>query len=394
METGDETFIINDQAWKGIQVMLSELKRLKEKGGGDKAEIDSFRSRLKDEIFNFRDAMDLARLHADHPHAFGSYLHKQLGGVLKVMGDLYGQVPVKDLYVLPDAPAHRPYYYAWQELLDFPDKMHALFGKSLPHAVILPAKFQAIVRYEFCEDFLPIADAFRARGANEQLVTTLMYPFLEIQSESSWLVHRELVSLRRLKAGILKYAALLTKQNIEELLHEVLYRYNVNTLESFQYFRAHLRAAFNGAGTVAAKREVLARYEKNLRQVMMEYNITFAPWLDPLAQRMVAIVEYKYKYLAVQEVESAHVAAATTPAETTGADTLQSSPGHTEPVDWLKSHQVCKMLKIAPSTLQAMRDNGSLPFTKIGNVIYYDPADVRRMLERKTQPRARDQRRS
>ena len=54
---------------------------------------------------------------------------------------------------------------------------------------------------------------------------------------------------------------------------------------------------------------------------------------------------------------------------------------------WLKSHDVQRLLRIAPSTLQTMRDKGILPYTKIGNVIYYDPEDVRKMLDRKTEPR-------
>lgn len=42
-----------------------------------------------------------------------------------------------------------------------------------------------------------------------------------------------------------------------------------------------------------------------------------------------------------------------------------------EPVKkWLKSHEVRKLLGISPGTLQNLRVNGTLPFTKIGGVIY------------------------
>jgi hypothetical protein len=39
---------------------------------------------------------------------------------------------------------------------------------------------------------------------------------------------------------------------------------------------------------------------------------------------------------------------------------------------WLKSYEVRKLLGISPGTLQNLRVNGTLPFTKIGGVIFYD----------------------
>lgn len=48
---------------------------------------------------------------------------------------------------------------------------------------------------------------------------------------------------------------------------------------------------------------------------------------------------------------------------------------------WLKSHEVRKLLTISPGTLQNLRVNGSLSYTKIGGVIYYDYDDIRKMLE-------------
>ena len=47
---------------------------------------------------------------------------------------------------------------------------------------------------------------------------------------------------------------------------------------------------------------------------------------------------------------------------------------------WLKSTEVMKMLKISPGTLQNFRINGTLPFTKIGGIIYYDASDINEML--------------
>jgi len=48
---------------------------------------------------------------------------------------------------------------------------------------------------------------------------------------------------------------------------------------------------------------------------------------------------------------------------------------------WLKSYEVRKLLNISPGTLQNLRINGTLPYTKIGGVIYYDYADIQKMLE-------------
>jgi hypothetical protein len=48
---------------------------------------------------------------------------------------------------------------------------------------------------------------------------------------------------------------------------------------------------------------------------------------------------------------------------------------------WLKSHEVRRLLTISPGTLQHLRVNGTLPFTKIGGVIFYDQGDVQKMLE-------------
>jgi len=48
---------------------------------------------------------------------------------------------------------------------------------------------------------------------------------------------------------------------------------------------------------------------------------------------------------------------------------------------WLKSIQVQRMLKVSPSTLQTLRKNGRLPFTKLGGMYYYDLNDIKKILE-------------
>ncbi|HRE67737.1 MAG TPA: helix-turn-helix domain-containing protein [Cyclobacteriaceae bacterium] len=55
---------------------------------------------------------------------------------------------------------------------------------------------------------------------------------------------------------------------------------------------------------------------------------------------------------------------------------------HPTPVrKWLKSHEVRRLLTISPSKLQSLRDTGTLPFTKIGAVIYYSYDDIENMLQ-------------
>ena len=50
---------------------------------------------------------------------------------------------------------------------------------------------------------------------------------------------------------------------------------------------------------------------------------------------------------------------------------------------WLKSYEIRKLLGISPGTLQNLRVNGSLPFTRIGGLLFYDYEDVRKLLDSK-----------
>lgn len=49
---------------------------------------------------------------------------------------------------------------------------------------------------------------------------------------------------------------------------------------------------------------------------------------------------------------------------------------------WLKSHEVRELLNISPGTLQTLRINGSLSFSKIGGTIYYANDEIDKLLER------------
>lgn len=48
---------------------------------------------------------------------------------------------------------------------------------------------------------------------------------------------------------------------------------------------------------------------------------------------------------------------------------------------WLKSNEVKTLLGISPGTLQNLRINGTLPYTKIGGIIYYDYEEIQDILE-------------
>jgi hypothetical protein len=58
----------------------------------------------------------------------------------------------------------------------------------------------------------------------------------------------------------------------------------------------------------------------------------------------------------------------------------KSSAG-TSHKEWLKSYEVRKLLDISPGTLQNMRINGSIPFTQIGGLMYYNYDEIMKVLE-------------
>ena len=49
---------------------------------------------------------------------------------------------------------------------------------------------------------------------------------------------------------------------------------------------------------------------------------------------------------------------------------------------YLKSSEVRKLLDISWGTLQNIRINGNLPYTKIGGTAFYDWEDVQRLMEK------------
>lgn len=65
---------------------------------------------------------------------------------------------------------------------------------------------------------------------------------------------------------------------------------------------------------------------------------------------------------------------------------LVNQPEKKEPEQvWLKSHHVQRMLGISAGTLQNLRVNGTIPYSKIGGVIFYDKAEIIAVMERNKQ---------
>lgn len=48
--------------------------------------------------------------------------------------------------------------------------------------------------------------------------------------------------------------------------------------------------------------------------------------------------------------------------------------------DWIDGQEVMMKLKISPRTLQTLRSNGTIPFTRIGHKLYYLKQDIERIL--------------
>lgn len=57
---------------------------------------------------------------------------------------------------------------------------------------------------------------------------------------------------------------------------------------------------------------------------------------------------------------------------------IQSKPQQSK--QWLKSNEVRKLLNISPGTLQNLRINGTLSYTKIGGIMYYNNTDIDKLL--------------
>ena len=48
---------------------------------------------------------------------------------------------------------------------------------------------------------------------------------------------------------------------------------------------------------------------------------------------------------------------------------------------YLKSSEVMDLLQISPGTLQHLRLNGTLPYVKIGGLIFYEATDIQKVMD-------------
>ena len=51
------------------------------------------------------------------------------------------------------------------------------------------------------------------------------------------------------------------------------------------------------------------------------------------------------------------------------------------PKKWMKSHEVRRLVKISPGTLQTLKSSGVIPYTKMGGVHFYDHEDIQKVFE-------------
>ncbi|KUO64953.1 MAG: transcriptional regulator [Lutibacter sp. BRH_c52] len=48
---------------------------------------------------------------------------------------------------------------------------------------------------------------------------------------------------------------------------------------------------------------------------------------------------------------------------------------------YLKSAEMMRLLKVSPGTLQTLRINGTIPYTKIGGIIFYDAEEIYKVMD-------------
>ena len=51
------------------------------------------------------------------------------------------------------------------------------------------------------------------------------------------------------------------------------------------------------------------------------------------------------------------------------------------PRKWMKSHEVRRLLKISPGTLQTLKSSGVIPYSKIGGIHFFDYEEIQKILE-------------
>lgn len=61
---------------------------------------------------------------------------------------------------------------------------------------------------------------------------------------------------------------------------------------------------------------------------------------------------------------------------------MNSATANENAKQWLKSKEVRTLLNISPGTLQNLRINGTLTYTKIGGLMYYDQDDIKKLIDK------------
>jgi predicted DNA-binding transcriptional regulator AlpA len=67
--------------------------------------------------------------------------------------------------------------------------------------------------------------------------------------------------------------------------------------------------------------------------------------------------------------------------QTVKEEIIDSKPQPDKETVWLKSHQVERLLGISTGTLQNLRVNGTIPYSKIGGIIFYDKEEIKKVME-------------
>ena len=60
---------------------------------------------------------------------------------------------------------------------------------------------------------------------------------------------------------------------------------------------------------------------------------------------------------------------------------LLSKQGQGKLKKYLKSSELMDLLQISPGTLQNLRINGTLPYTKVGGIIFYDSEEIQKVMD-------------
>jgi len=64
-----------------------------------------------------------------------------------------------------------------------------------------------------------------------------------------------------------------------------------------------------------------------------------------------------------------------------GIENLLQNQSNLKQKKYLKSSELMELLKVSPGTLQTLRINGTLPYTKIGGIIFYDAEEIQQVMD-------------